>query len=242
MPVISNFIVFEGGDGSGTSTQCKIIRRKFNRLMPQIEEVRDTASVWYLSQNFSSIRTYMSCFTTFEPTDGPIGKMIRQALKKDLHLNPETLAHLFAADRNEHLYQSGGIIERCNRNEIVISDRYIPSSLVYQGIECGEELPAKLNKDFPLPELLFYFDVDPQIALERIGTRDFRDRYEYLDFQIEVHRRYKKVISDYADAGVKVEILDAAKPAEIISQEIWNSVLKLPAMQNFESEDRRVFP
>ncbi|MDR2900663.1 MAG: dTMP kinase, partial [Treponema sp.] len=140
MSIISNFIVFEGGDGTGTSTQCERIRRRVSNV---------------------------SCFITFEPTDGPIGKIIRSALKKDLMLQPETLARLFAADRNEHLYQSDGIVERCNRGEIVVSDRYIPSSLVYQGIECGEELPAKLNKDFPLPELLFYFDIDPAIALER---------------------------------------------------------------------------
>ncbi len=238
VPVIQNFIVFEGGDGSGTSTQCEIVRRKIDRLMPQALEVRDTASTGYLSQNISRFRTQspVSCFTTFEPTDGPIGKTIRQALRKDVILQPETLARLFAADRNEHLHQSGGILERCKRNEIVISDRYVPSSLVYQGIECGEELPAKLNQDFPLPELLFYFDIDPETALQRIGKRDFRDCYEYLDFQIEVHRRYKKIISQYADLGVTVTVLDASKPVETIGDEIWNIILKLPIMKNFGPE------
>jgi dTMP kinase len=74
--------------------------------------------------------------------------------------------------------------------------------------------------------MLFYFDIDPKIALERIGKRDFRDAYEYLDFQIEVHERYKKIISEYAESGVKVVIVDASKSIEAISDEIWDSVLK----------------
>ncbi len=206
MDIIHNFVVFEGGDGTGTSTQCEIIKKKWDN--PKF-----------------------SCFITFEPTDGPIGKIIRSALKKDLILKPETLARLFAADRNEHIYQAGGILEHCKNNEIVISDRYTPSSLVYQGIECGETLPAKLNQDFPLPELLFYFDIDPEIALERIGKRQSRDSYEYLDFQVEVHRRYKKIISEYAALGVKVEIIDASKSVEAVSDDIWSSMQKLPIMK-----------
>jgi dTMP kinase len=209
MEIVSNFIVFEGGDGSGTSTQCEIIKKKFDDVN-------------------------IPCFCTFEPTDGPIGKMIRSALKKDLLIKPETLARLFAADRNEHLYQSGGIVEQCGKNHITVSDRYTPSSLVYQGIECGEELPVELNKDFPLPELLFYFDIDPETALKRIGKRNFRDSYEYLDFQIEVHRRYKKIISGYADLGVKVKIINASTPIETIAEEIWNAVQQLPIMQKVD--------
>jgi dTMP kinase len=233
MSIISNFIVFEGGDGTGTSTQCERIREKFEQLDWKSQTNRSESFqegfVAERSAKYITAQSNASCFITFEPTDGPIGKIIRSALKKDLMLQPETLARLFAADRNEHLYQSDGIVERCNRGEIVVSDRYIPSSLVYQGIECGEEFPAKLNKDFPLPELLFYFDIDPAIALERIGKRDFRECYEYLDFQVEVHKRYKKIISEYADAGVKVEIIDASKSIETISDEIWNSVKKILA-------------
>jgi dTMP kinase len=222
--VIQNFIVFEGGDGTGTSTQCEWIKRKFKQSKSQAQEVKNVSGIYVSQEQFPVAET--SCFTTFEPTDGPIGKIIRSALKKDLLIKPETLARLFAADRNEHLYQTDGIVERCSRNELVVSDRYTPSSLVYQGIECGEELPAKLNQDFPLPELLFYFDIDPETALARIGKRNFRDSYEYLDFQIEVHNRYKKIISQYADLGVKVETIDASKSIETISEEIWEFVQK----------------
>jgi dTMP kinase len=227
MKIIRNFIVFEGGDGTGTSTQCERIQKKFRESYFFPQEEKDLSKGSFAAEgkvNYLSAQQNEQCFLTFEPTDGPIGKIIRSALKKDLFIKPETLARLFAADRNEHLYQANGIIERCSRNEIVVSDRYTPSSLVYQGIECGEALPAKLNQDFPLPELLFYFDIDPEIALERIGKRDFRECYEYLDFQIEVHKRYKKIIGEYADSGVKVIIIDASKSVETISDEIWETV------------------
>jgi dTMP kinase len=227
MSIISNFIVFEGGDGTGTSTQCEHIQKKFRQTGRNAKTSAQRTEHLMVSDyqgKYLAAQSDVSCFLTFEPTNGPIGKIIRSALKKDTFINPETLAHLFAADRNEHLYQANGIIERCSKNEIVVSDRYTPSSLVYQGIECGETLPKKLNQDFPLPELLFYFDIDPEIALERIGKRDFRECYEYLDFQIEVHKRYKKIIGEYAAAGVKVQTIDASKPIETISSEIWETV------------------
>lgn len=231
MKIIHNLIVFEGGDGTGTSTQCELIGKKFAQLKTQKRNNVVSRAFSYeenfvnkYKEDYLRISSDISFFSTFEPTNGPIGKMIRSALRKDLPMKPETLAHLFAADRNEHLYQAGGIVERSSKNEIVVSDRYTPSSLVYQGIECGEELPIKLNQDFPLPEILFYFDIDPDIALKRIGKRNFRDSYEYLDFQIEVHKRYKKVIRDYADSGVQVIIIDASKSAETINEEIWSSI------------------
>ena len=199
-------MVFEGGDGTGTSTQCEMIKKN-------LEEAG---------------KPY---FTTFEPTGGPIGKTIRAALKGDISLMPETIARLFAADRNEHLYQARGILDHCGRNEIVVSDRYTPSSLVYQGIECGEALPAKLNGDFPLPELLVYFDIDPQTALDRIGKRRFRDSYEYLDFQVEVHKRYRTILEEYRRLGVTVEIIDASKTVEEVARDIWSSVRKLPIFE-----------
>ena len=144
MKILGNFAVFEGGDGSGTTTQIEMLRRRFDpptspRLWP-----------------------------TFEPTDGPIGRLIRSGLRAETGLLPDTMAYLFSADRNEHLHAKGGIIEHAASGELVVSDRYVLSSLVYQGIACGGSLPKLLNNDFPAPELLFFFDIDPQIALKRM--------------------------------------------------------------------------
>jgi dTMP kinase len=206
MEVLSNFVVFEGGDGSGTTTQLEMLRRRF-------------------SAPASSLARFWS---TFEPTDGPIGRLIRSGLRAETSLLPDTMAYLFSADRNEHLHAKGGIIEHAANGELVISDRYVLSSLVYQGIVCGDSLPKLLNNDFPAPELLFFFDIDPQIALKRMENRPVQEIYEYLDFQIMVQQRYKTLLPYYADNGAKVAVIDASKPAEAVAEEVWTELQKMP--------------
>ncbi|MDR1950575.1 MAG: dTMP kinase [Spirochaetaceae bacterium] len=210
MLIIHNFIVFEGGDGSGTSTQLDLLKKRF-------------------SQPDS---TPPPLHTTFEPTDGPIGRLIRSALGGDLPLEAETIARLFAADRYEHLYGRGGILERCRRGELVVSDRFTPSSLVYQGIDCGEALPALLNGAFPGPELLLFFDLDWEIALERIKTRPGRDIYEYGDFQRKVRKAYRDLLPRYAGEGVRLEVIDASRSPGEVAEEVWRKVREMPIMRD----------
>ena len=206
MQILANFAVFEGGDGSGTSTQIALLAEQFARSRPHNPVF----------------------FPTAEPTSGAIGRLIRSALKNDPPLLPDTLARLFAADRGEHLYASGGIIERCKRGELVVCDRYIPSSLVYQGIECGEQLPRGLNAPFPAPELLLFFDLDPHIALERLSSRPSLEIYERLEFQKKVRERYHALLGEYRDAGVRVEIVDASQSVEKVAAEVWRHIAKMP--------------
>ncbi|MDR2028636.1 MAG: dTMP kinase [Treponema sp.] len=209
MIIIQNFIVLEGNDGSGTSTQLALIRRRFDA---------PGASLPLL-------------YNTCEPTGGPIGVLIRKALGGELSLQGETLARLFAADRHEHLYGEGGIIGRARRGELVISDRYVLSSLVYQGITCGEELPRALNAGFPLPEALLYFDVDPELALKRMEKRPSRDIYEYPDFQRAVRERYGALLPWYADQGVRVHSIDASMPQEEVAEAVWRVLENLPIVK-----------
>jgi dTMP kinase len=141
------------------------------------------------------------------------------------------MAMLFAADRNEHLYGAGGIVERCRRGELVISDRYVPSSLVYQGINCGEELPALLNGSFPAPELLVFLDIDPELAQKRLESRKVKDIYEYLEFQIQVREMYKTLLPCYREQGVRVEIIDAAGTQDEVAEEVWRALEKMPILK-----------
>jgi len=208
MEILGNFAVFEGGDGSGTSTQLALLGQKLAARAPQ-------------SPLF---------FPTAEPAEGPIGRIIRSALKNDPFLQPDTLARLFAADRGEHLYASGGIIERCKRGELVVCDRYVLSSLVYQGIECGEDLPRSLNAPFPAPELLLFFDIDPETALERLRSRPSLEIYEHLEFQKKVRERYHALLGAYRAAGVRVEVIDAAQSVEKAAAEVWSHVSKMPIL------------
>jgi dTMP kinase len=194
--ILPNFIVFEGGDGSGRTTQLQLIA-----------EYHTTKKLWI----------------TAEPTDSPLGCFIRELLHSELTVQPETLAMLFAADRHEHLYAPNGIIERCSRGETVICDRYILSSLVYQGLTCGESLPVSLNKNFPLPSLIVFFDIDPAQALARIGNRLVKDSYEQYAFQTQIRERYRRLLPHYAKKGCCITTVNAAETVE----EVQKTVQKL---------------
>lgn len=224
MMILPNFVVFEGGDGTGTSTQMELLCRRFAREKP-------AGPVLY---------------RTAEPTEGPVGKLIREALGGRLHLGAETLARLFSADRQEHLYGPGGIAEHCGRGEPVVCDRYVLSSLVYQGITCGQaafgqaafgqaaftdDLPLRLNRDFPGPELLFFFDLDPDIAVKRLETRAEKEIFEYRDFQVQVRRRYRELLPWYAGEGVQIVTIDASQSPEKVGEEVWEELKKLPILE-----------
>ena len=210
MEILKNFVVFEGLDGSGTTTQLNMLEDFFLK---------------------NQEKSLPPLYKTFEPTEGIIGKLLRSCLRKEISLLPETVAMLFAADRSEHIYGSGGIAERCGRGELVVSDRYVPSSLVYQGLVCGEELPARLNQDFPGPQLLIFFDIEPETAQKRMAARGFKEIYENLEFQIQVRRRYKALLSRFADQGVMVETIDASPKAGEVAREVWRALQKMPIIK-----------
>lgn len=204
--VLNNFIVFEGIDGSGTSTQINILAE---RLPEKI-------------------------YKTAEPTSNEIGKFLRKMLGGEMKMDEKTNAFLFAADRCQHLYGEGGIIDQINNGKIVISDRYFFSSMAYQSASCGEELPALLNSTFPLPQLLFYFVINPEISLARVDARnEKKEIYEKIDIQKKIAALYEKVISQYeADksSGMKVVRIDASKSIEeiaaVINKEIDSIISK----------------
>ncbi|MDR1443769.1 MAG: dTMP kinase [Treponema sp.] len=208
MDILQNFAILEGPDGSGTSTQMELLKQRFAAAAPGRPVLHTTA----------------------EPTGGELGQCIRRALKGELPLRPETLARLFAADRGEHLYGKGGIVERANRGELVVCDRYVPSSLVYQGLECGEELPRSLNSPFPAPRLIIFFDLDPRIAAERIKDRGEREIYEYLEFQIKVRDRYLSLLPVFRAQGSAIVCLDASRRPEEVAAELWAALKTLPAL------------
>jgi len=204
MEIIQNFIVFEGADGSGTTTQVSMLADRL-KLMEK-----------------------PSFFPVFEPTDSPIGRLIRCALKNEVKIKPQTLAYLFAADRNEHIFGENGIAEHAKKGSLVVSDRYALSSLVYQGIECGDDLPSMLNSRFPMPELTFFLDIDPQIAQERMKERSSLEIYEYREFQEKVREKYLSLVKTINEKGSKVITIDASKSAQEVSLEVWSNVSSLP--------------
>lgn len=193
--VLKKFIVLEGIDGAGTSTQIK-------RLV-------QTNPDKYIA--------------TAEPTSGPTSKFLRQMLAGDFKVDERTNAYLFAADRCEHIFGKGGVKELCESGKTVVSDRYFFSSLAYQSVSCGLELPQLLNSPFPQPEYLFFFDINPEISLARVNARnESKEIYENLEAQKKIAALYEKVISMYEQnpalrEEMKIILLDASKTIEEIS-------------------------
>lgn len=204
---ISNFAVFEGCDGSGTTTQLSILKKRLKDLQKPV------------------------FFPAFEPTDTGAGRLIRAALKKEITFAPETLCFLFAADRNEHLYSQDGILAHAARGELVVCDRYVLSSLVYQGIECGDELPKQLNSRFPNPEITIFLDIKPETALERMKNRPSLELYEYLDFQEKVYKKYASVLEMYSK-NARLEIIDASKSTREVADQVWSIISQMPIFKS----------
>jgi len=205
---LNNFIVFEGVDGSGTSTQLELLGQRLRE---------------------AGVRASLSA----EPTQGPIGRLIREAIAGRTPLEAESVARLFAADRGEHLYGKGGIRETLEAGGLAISDRYIFSSLAYQGITCGDELPAALNAPFPLPELLLFFDIRPELSLARLAGRGERDIYENASFQARVDQAYRGVIAAYQGRGMRIAVIDASQSVDAVHEAVWQALLPM-------LKDRRV--
>ena len=201
--ILKNFIVFEGIDGAGTSTQIKkLIERDTTRFVP-----------------------------TAEPTSNETGKFLRRMLGGEFTVDEKTNAYLFAADRCEHIFGKGGVQELCESGKIVVSDRYFFSSMAYQSVSCGEELPKLLNSPFPLPEYLFYFVINPEISLGRVNARgEHKEIYETIEKQKKIAEQYEKVISEYeknaAETGMKIIRINAADTIENISGIIWENISK----------------
>lgn len=206
---LQNFIVFEGIDGAGTTTQIRLLKAR-------------TEGKRFL-------------FTT-EPTSAPTGTFLRSMLSGKIPLIPQTAAYLFAADRSEHvdgpLIIDGkdtlvtGVKTACDQGYTVVSDRYLFSSLAYQSIDCGMDLPARLNEQFALPRLLFFFDIDPAVSLTRVNRRGQTEIYEKQDFQNRTRDAYEKVLEHYQslNTGMKIIRLDATQSPGQISDFIWKHI------------------
>lgn len=194
----AKFIVFEGLDGSGTSTQAALLEKRLNQ-----EGHR--------------------CHLTSEPSAGPIGQMIRQAFKGRLRFSQEPdrfdqqMAHLFSADRFDHLYNEwDGVLPMLARGMTVISTRYFFSSYAYHCTRDGDwALVERLNRDFPNPDLLVYLRNPVDESVRRLQARATLDSYETPDKLSQVSENYNRILNDYP--GCKV-VIDATRPPQDIHE------------------------
>jgi dTMP kinase len=195
---LKNFIVFEGIDGSGTTTQLARLAETLTRRGVAFE-------------------------TTAEPTLRPEGQLIRRILKGELDADPGTVAYLFATDRHQHLHDKAGMLSALEKGSVVFCDRYVLSSLAYQGITCGEELPRLLNSPFPRPGLTIYFRIDPKKSMERVLRRENLEIYEKLHMQQLVSAAYDRIVDEKRAEGWNIAVVDAGSTIE----EVTSQVLRL---------------
>lgn len=200
MEVLKNFVAFEGLDGSGTTTQLHLLEEKFKT-------------------------NGIKCFITCEPTEHPIGNIIRKVLEKKISVDPFTLAYLFAADRNEHLKSyENGIVRKLEEGCIAVTDRYLFSSLAYQSLDCGFDFVYSLNRHFPLPEHLFFLDVPVELCQQRMMDRRGREIFDETDAQTTILQLYEQSIEQYRDSEMKIHRIDGRLRKEEILEKIWNSL------------------
>lgn len=180
------FITFEGGEGSGKTSVIKAI------------------SSLLTEKNISHI-------TTREPGGSVIAEKIRKILldKENGNLKPKTEALLFAASRVQHLDEI--ILPALEENKIVLCDRYLDSSLAYQGYarNLGIEDVLRVNHFAAkvLPNYTFYIDVDPNLGLRRASNRGELNRLdlETLEFHQKVREGYLKLKELYKDRYIVID-------------------------------------
>lgn len=193
------FITFEGGDGSGKSTQAELLAS-------------------FLAEQG------MTVTLTREPGGTKLGKQIRQLLLHGDDVAPRAEALLYAADRAHHV--DSKIRPALERGEIVIGDRYIDSSVAYQGASrnLGTEVVRQLSMWATtglLPELTILVDVPAEVAAQRIGVEQDRLESAGIDFHRRVRQEYLSMAEEYADRFV---VVDGNRPIETIAKHIRTCV------------------
>ena len=200
------FIVFEGIDGSGKSTQIRMLSNR-------IQEMK------------------LKVYTTFEPTAGTIGTLIRQMLSGKIKIDQRTLAFLFAADRMDHLVnEENGIRAKIDQGELVICDRYYFSSYAYHAQYMDMEWVIhanSLNADTLRPDLTVFIDVEPEECFERIrNNRNDFEMYEKIDIMKKVRTNYLKAFDRLQDLE-KIVVIDGNRLADHVGDDIFREVMKI---------------
>lgn len=200
------FIVFEGGEGSGKTTISNMI---YDYLKEQ----------------------GIQCIKTREPGGIKISEDIREIIldKENTIMDSKTEALLYAAARRQHLVEK--VISNLNNGVNVLCDRFILSSLAYQGHARGLGIKEvyDINKfaiGDTFPDLTLFFDIEPEVGLKRIAQSSEREvnrlDLEKMDFHYKVREGYKILAEDNEN---KVVTINAEKTINEVFEEVKNIIL-----------------
>ena len=200
---MSLFITFEGGEGSGKSSVMKEVAKRLAADGYEIIETR-------------------------EPGGTPIAEQIRNVIldKANTKMDARTEALLYAASRRQHLVEK--VWPALEEGKIVMSDRFLDSSLAYQGVARGLGVDNVLNVNLfategKYPDLTLFFDIEPELGLARIAANKGREvnrlDLEALSFHHMVRNAFLDLSKRYADRYVKI---DASKTFEEVIEDDMN--------------------
>jgi dTMP kinase len=187
------FICIEGLDGCGKTTQAKLLVKRLQK-----------------SHN---------AFYTAEPSRGQIGAFIRKScLYGEKRLSSAVEALLFAADRLEHVENE--VLPALRQGRLVVSDRYVYSSLAYQGAAgLSLEWIEKINEHSLRPDFAIFIDVDPKIVMQRLKSK------KSVMENLETQQRVRQIYLTYVEKGKLVRI-DGNKPKKEVAEDLSAAVLK----------------
>jgi len=181
MKIKNKFIVFEGIDGCGKSTQCSLLHD-------------------FLKSKDIPVQLL------YEPTNGEYGHKIRKFLQNQLPISVEEQIHLFIEDRREDYTLN---IKPCMDNGItIVMDRYFYSNAAYQGsgkISPHEIIKQNLNQGFPVPDRVYYIDIDPKEAMKRITARSGSGKTELFEKKTFLEGVRKNFLSIIDEQFLKVD-------------------------------------
>ena len=203
---MSLFITLEGPEGSGKSSAIKIVKEALENLGHQLVMTR-------------------------EPGGTPISEQIRNVIldKDNTAMDSRTEALLYAASRRQHLVEK--IWPALKEGKIVFCDRYLDSSLSYQGHARGLGIDdiLKVNEyatEGTFPHITFLFDIDPELGLERINKNKDREvnrlDVEKLSFHQKVREGYLILSKRFPDRYI---VIDASRPLEEVASNVLNHIL-----------------
>lgn len=204
-------IIFEGLDGSGQTTQAHLLVKWFKDKRNQL------------------------AYYTKEPTDGPVGALLKLALSKRLYcsslngsttprrLDELTMALFFAADRADHLHNE--IVPKLREGFSVIADRYYLSSLAYQSIDAERDWIREINKHIIRPDLTIFLDVPPTICVRRMQIQRWHvELYEDLNTLETVRKNFLDAIDKSRHEGERIEIIDGNQPSKDVHRDVVQAV------------------
>lgn len=187
------FIVFEGLDGSGQSTQAEMLKT-------------------YLENKKGK-----KVFLTKEPSRNVLGKLAKSTLKGRHKMPLLALEFLFVADRALHLKEE--IEPALKKGEIVLCDRYFFSTIAFGGLDADKKFLKEINSKFRVPDIIFLLDCPPEVCLGRLAKREGTGKLELFEKKEKmekVRQNYLALSKEYKSFNV----IDGNRPKEEVFKEI----------------------